>query len=73
MKTLTKKRLLSFDFKFIRKVTRDLYEIIDAREFARHYNAKKPHFIDSECIAFWSDFDCDHATIIRIKNILPFK
>lgn len=66
MKQLTTKQLENFDFKFLRHVTGGLYEIVDGKEFAEEVNADKPHVIDDDRIAFWTD-DCeDHAHVVHI-------
>lgn len=70
-KTITKTQLVNFDFRFIRHVTRGLYEIIDGKEWKKDFNASKPHFISNDHMAFWDD-TCDcHANVIYFKDILP--
>lgn len=70
MKKITKTQLKNFDFKFIRRVTRDLYEIVDGKEYAKMVNASKPHVIRDDEIVFWTDECMDHACKLKIKNIL---
>ena len=70
-KTVTKTQLINFDFRFINHVTRGLYEIINAKEWAKEVNATKPHYISKDSIAFWTDDCCDHAYVLKLKDILP--
>lgn len=71
-KVLTKKMLLKFEFRFINHVTRDLYEIVDARVWSKDVNAKTPHYISDKVIAFWMDECNGHAYVLQISDILPF-
>lgn len=66
---VTKERLLKFDFRFVNHVTRDLYEIVDAREWAKKVNATKPYFV-GDSIAFWCDECDDHAFVINMEDVL---
>ena len=70
-KTVTKTQLINFEFRFIKHVTRDLYEVINAKEWAKKVNATKPHYISKDSIAFWTDDCCDHAYVLNPKDILP--
>jgi len=69
--SITKTQLKNFEFRFVNHVTRDLYEIIDAKEWSKEVNASKPHVISEDHIAFWTD-DCDdHAYVLNFSDILP--
>lgn len=72
-KTITKRQLQTFNFRFLKEVEDydNLYRVIDAREYSKQVNARKPHVIDNTHIAFWTN-EGDHAETIELKNILPF-
>ena len=70
-RTITKTQLINFEFRFIRHITRGLYEIIDAKEWSKQVNASKPHYICNESMAFWTDDCCDHPYVLKLENILP--
>lgn len=69
MKKITKIQLKNFDFRFIRHVTRDLYEIIDGKKYAKMVNASRANIFGDE-ILFWSDDCIDGTNRIKIKDIL---
>ena len=72
-KNVTITQLKNFNFRFVNHVTRDLYEIIDARKWSKEVNAKKPHFIDNTRMAFWCDECMDYSYVLYLKDILPFE
>lgn len=72
VKNITKKRLEKFDFRFLRQIKgHDLFEIVNAKEWAKDVEAQKPHVIYSEYACFWTN-EGDYTTKIFFKDILPY-
>lgn len=64
------KRFKKFNFRYITHVSRDLYEIINAKKFTKENNVDGEPEILSDGVAFWHDGCVDHRCVIRFKDIL---
>lgn len=65
-----KKRLLSFNWRYIEHVSGNVYQVFDAKNMFP--KPSKPHVLDEQDMCFWHDNCEDHPERIELRNILLF-